>query len=217
VNLEAEKALVASHAATLVRDGMRVGLGTGTTVDHLLHALARHDAKAVYVASSPRTAAAARALGLDVEDFDQSGPLDLALDGADQITEEGWLVKGGGAALTREKIVASNAERFVVMGDSSKLVDVLHPPVPVELLSFGLALTLDHLSPCVLRDVARSPDGGVIADYFGDVNDPRTLAATLSATPGLIEHGLFAPDMVSEIFLGAGESVRRIVVRGNNE
>ncbi len=215
MNLEAEKALVASRAALLVHDGMRVGLGTGTTVEHLLHALAAHDAKARYVASSPRTQESARALGLDVEGFDGGEPLDLALDGADQITEDGWLIKGGGAALTREKIVAASAERFVVLGDSSKLVAALHAPVPVELLSFGLDLTLARLAPCKVRDVAPSPDGGVIADYFGEVDDPRTLSASLSATPGLVEHGIFAPELVSEILIGVGDSVRRIEVRGN--
>lgn len=217
MNLEAEKALVASRAALLVHDGMRVGLGTGTTVEYLLRALARHDAKARYVASSPRTQESARALGLDVESFDESDPLDLALDGADQITEGGWLIKGGGAALTREKIVAASTERFVVLGDSSKLVTSLRPPVPVELLSFGISSTLARLAPCVRRDAATSPDGGIIADYFGEVGDPRTLAASLSDTPGVIEHGLFAPEMVSEIFIGVGESVRHIVVRGNYE
>lgn len=214
MNLDAEKELVAEHAAQLVHDGMRVGLGTGTTVGHLLRALARRGAAARYVASSPRTHEAARALGLDVEEFDGKGPLDLALDGADQITEDGWLIKGGGAALTREKIVAASAERFVVLGDSSKLVSTLHAPVPVELLSFGLDLTLGRIAPCKVRDVAPSPDGGVIADYFGEVDDPRTLAAWLSATPGLVEHGIFAPAMVSEIVIGAGDSVRRIEVRG---
>ena len=86
-------------------------------------------------------------------------------------------MKGGGGAHTREKIVAGAADRFVVIGDSTKPVARLHPPVPVELLEFGLAATLRHLEPVALRDVPRSPDGGVIADFSGPVDDPEALAA----------------------------------------
>ena len=112
---------------------MRVGLGTGTTVAYLLEAVARRKPRAVFVASSPRTEVAAQSLGLRVQSFDDVDRLDLAIDGADQIAPDGWLIKGGGGAHTREKIVAASAERFVVIADATKLVSALHAPVPLEL------------------------------------------------------------------------------------
>lgn len=207
---EREKQLVAEAAADLVRDGMRVGLGTGSTVGYLLVALASRGARVTYIATSPRTEQAARAFGLVVEPFDTLDRLDLSIDGADQISEQGWLVKGGGGAHTREKIVAASSERFVVIADSTKLVDELRPPVPVELLSFGISATLRHLSSARIRDSlgdARSPDGGVVADYFGSFADPRELSDRLSTTPGVIEHGLFAPELVHDVYIGAKQTV----------
>jgi ribose 5-phosphate isomerase A len=121
-------------------------------------------------------------------------------------------VKGGGAAHTREKIVAAAAERFVVIASSDKLVDVLSPPVPVELLSFGAASALRAIAPAALRDVAPSPDGNLIADYLGPVDDPAALAAWLSATPGVIEHGLFPPALVTQILVGRGAGVERLAL-----
>jgi ribose 5-phosphate isomerase A len=217
VSQDSEKQLVGARAALLVESGMRVGLGTGTTVDRLLVALSKRRVKAVYVASSLRTEQAALALGLEVESFDANAQLDLAIDGADQITEEGWLVKGAGGALTREKIVATSAARFVVIGDSTKIVDALRAPVPVELLVFGLSSTLARLVTCVVRDAPPSPDGGIIGDYFGEMYEPEVLASKLAQTPGVVEHGLFAPELVSEVFVGVDENVRHIVVRGKHE
>ncbi|MGA2970047.1 MAG: ribose 5-phosphate isomerase A, partial [Acidimicrobiales bacterium] len=135
MNVEEEKQLAAHAAADMVETGMRVGLGTGSTVAYLLVELARRNLKAVHVATSPRTAEAARALGILVEPFNVLDRLDLCIDGADQIATSGWLIKGGGGAQTREKIVAASAERFIVIADSTKLVDQLHPPVPLELLA----------------------------------------------------------------------------------
>ena len=111
-------------------------------------------------------------------------------------------MKGGGGAHTREKIVACAAERFVVIVSSDKLVDALRPPVPLELLRFGAAATMRALGETTLRDVTPSPDGGLIADYLGDVGDPAELASRLAATPGVVEHGLFSPDLVSDVILG---------------
>jgi ribose 5-phosphate isomerase A len=203
-----EKRAAASAAAELVESGMRVGLGTGSTVALLLPELARRAVAATYVATSPRTEEAARALGIDVKSFDDVDALDLAIDGADQVDADGWLIKGGGAAQTREKIVAAAAQRFVVICDSSKLVDQLHAPVPLELQAFGLAATLRHLGPVTLRDVPLSPDGGIIADYHGDVGDPEELALWLSSVPGLVAHGLFGPEMVSQVLVGINGTVR---------
>jgi ribose 5-phosphate isomerase A len=212
MTVEAEKRAAAENAAALVEDGMAVGLGTGTTVAFLLPALARRELAITCVATSPRTEAAARDLGLRVEPFTTLDHLDIAIDGADQIDPDGWLVKGGGAAHTREKIVAAAADRFVVIADSSKVVDTLHAPVPLELLEFGLAGTLRRLGTVAVRDAPRSPDGGVIADYMGALDDPAGLAARLSSAPGVVEHGLFPPEMVAVVVVARGSTVERRVL-----
>jgi ribose 5-phosphate isomerase A len=187
---------------------MLVGLGTGSTVELMLPVLAARGLSLRCVATSPRTEAAARALGLSVEPFESLDRLDLAIDGADQVDPDRWLVKGGGGAHTREKVVAAAADRFVVIVSSDKLVDELAPPVPLELLAFGLAATLRAVAPARVRGVEPTPDGGVIADYVGAVGEPRELAARLSAVPGLVEHGLFPPELVSEVVVGRdGEAV----------
>ena len=186
---------------------MLVGLGTGSTVAFLLPALAGRGLSIRCVATSPRTEEAARELGLDVEPFERFDRLDIAIDGADHVAPDGWLVKGGGAAHTREKIVAAAADRFVVIASSDKLVESVRPPVPLELLPFGLAATLRKLGRVDLRDVPPSPDGGVIADYRGPVGDPAELAARLSATPGVVDHGLFPPALVDRVLVGRGVNV----------
>jgi ribose 5-phosphate isomerase A len=210
VGIVEEKRAAAAAAADLVEEGMAVGLGTGTTVAELLPLVAGRGLDIRCVATSPATAAAATALGLVVEPFGPDGGpvrLDLAIDGADQIDPDGWLVKGGGGAHTRERIVAVAAERFVVIADSSKPVAALHPPVPVELLAFGLASTLHRLGPVRLRDAPVTPDGGVLGDYLGPVTDPEALAARLDGTPGLVAHGLFAPSLVATVIVGGAASV----------
>jgi ribose 5-phosphate isomerase A len=209
VSIEREKQAAAEAAADLVDHHMTVGLGTGSTVAFLLPALARRSLDIVCAATSPRTEHAARELGLRMEDLDSIDRFDITIDGADQITPDGWLVKGGGGAHTREKILAAAADRFVVIADSSKPVEALHGPVPLELLAFGLRATLRLVAPASLRDVPLSPDGGVIADYLGPVGDPAVLAARLAATPGVIEHGLFPPQLVTTVLVGRGGSVDR--------
>ena len=206
-DVDLEKRAAAEAAALLVEDGMAVGLGTGSTVAHLLPALAARRLAIRCVSTSPRTEAAARELGIPVEPFDELDRLDLAIDGADQVSPDGWLIKGGGAAHTREKIVAAAADRFVVVVDSTKVVEALRPPVPLELLPFGLAATLRTLAPVELRDVPRSPDGGVIADFHGPVEDPAALAARLCSTPGVVEHGLFPSALVERVLVGRGSEV----------
>jgi ribose 5-phosphate isomerase A len=206
---EREKRAAARAAATLVEDGMAVGLGTGSTVAHFLPSLAARGLDLVCVATSAATEDAARALGLRVERFEALTRLDLAVDGADQIAPSGWLVKGGGGAHTREKIVAAAADRFVVIASSDKLVDALAPPVPLELLAFGVRATLAALGPARLRDGPPSPDGGLIADYVGPVDDPAALADRLAGIPGLVEHGLFPPVLVDELLVGRCDEVER--------
>ncbi len=208
-----EKRAAAEAAAELVEDGMSVGLGTGSTVAFLLPALARRGLRLRCVATSPGTAAQARELGLPVEGFEGTGALDrldLAIDGADQIASNGWLIKGGGAAHVREKLVEVAADRFVVITSSDKLVDRLQPPVPLELLAFGLAATLRRLDEVVLRDVPASPDGNVIADFTGAFTDPAVLAAMFEGDPGVVGHGLFAPSLVDDVLVGTTEGVVRV-------
>jgi ribose 5-phosphate isomerase A len=212
VDLEAEKAVAARAAAALVEDGMKVGLGTGSTVAHLLAALADRGLSVRCVSTSPRTEDVARSLGLDVATLEDLGRLDIAIDGTDEVDDSGWLIKGGGGAHTREKIVAAAADRFVVMADSTKPVPAFTWPVPLELLEFGLRSTVRLLGEVELRDLPRSPDGGVLAFWHGDVSDPAAAAAFLSSVPGLVDHGLFPPSMVSDVLIARGEKVehRRI-------
>jgi ribose 5-phosphate isomerase A len=207
---ELEKRAAAEAAAELVEDGMAVGLGTGSTVAHLLSALAARRLDIRCVATSPATERAARELGLQVDPFDGLAGLDIAVDGADQVAPDGWLVKGGGGAHLREKIVAAAAQRFVVIVDSGKPVEELSPPVPLELLSFGLRATLRALGAAELRDAPASPDGGFLADYLGPVGDPGALAVRLAATPGVVEHGLFGPELVSDVLVGRGDRVQAL-------
>jgi ribose 5-phosphate isomerase A len=207
VGIEGEKRIAAEAAAELVEAGMAVGLGTGSTVAHFLPALAARQLPIRCVATSLATEQAARELGLPVEPFETLERLDLAVDGADQVAPDGWLVKGGGGAHTREKIVAAAADRFVVIVSADKLVERLGPPVPLELSAFGLQATLRELSTATLRDVSPTPDGGRIADYAGEIGDPGELAFRLETVPGVMSHGLFAPSLVSLVIVGRGEQV----------
>jgi ribose 5-phosphate isomerase A len=215
--VERQKRAAAHAAAELVLAGSRVGLGTGSTVAHLLPALAARGLQGLRcVATSPATARAAQALGLTVVELDELGALDIAIDGADQIDPRGWLIKGGGAAHTREKIVATAARRFVVIASAEKAVPALHPPVPVEILRFAAHTTLAAIAPAQLRDAPASPDGNLLADHHGAFEEPAALAARLSATPGVVEHGLFAPALVSDILIAhAGGEVEHRRTKGS--
>jgi len=212
-DVEREKRLAAEAAADLAEDGMSVGLGTGSTAGHFLAALARRNLDLRCVATSPGTERAARELGLRVEPFESASALarlDLAVDGVDQVAADGWIVKGNGGAHTREKIVGAAADRFVVIASSDKVVERLAPPLPLELLAFGVAATLDRLAHALLRDVPPTPDGGLLADWLGPLDEPASLAARLDSTPGVVGHGLFPPELVSEILVGRGDAVVRM-------
>jgi ribose 5-phosphate isomerase A len=121
-------------------------------------------------------------------------------------------VKGGGGAHTREKIVAAVADRFVVIASSNKAVEVLEPPIPLELLAFGLDATLAELGRTEVRDADRSPDGGVIADYHGTVEDPAALSSHFDAWPGVVSHGLFPPGMTADVLIARGDEVEHRVL-----
>src|SRR4051794_13770504 len=206
-DVEARKRTAAEAAAELVEPGMRVGLGTGSTVAYLLPALARRALPRVrYVATSIRTAERAQALGLPVEAFEGASALerlDLAIDGADQVDDRRWAVKGGGGAHTREKIVAAAAERFVVIVTAEKLVPAVPAPPPPEVPAVGPGAALRALGEARLReDVPAPPDNGVLADFWGACDDPAALSARLAATPGVVDHGLFPPALISSVIVG---------------
>jgi ribose 5-phosphate isomerase A len=198
------KRVAAERAVELVRDGMVVGLGTGTTASNFVVALGRRVADGLTVrglASSERTAELARASGITlVEEIDR--PLDLAVDGADEIDPERNLLKGRGGALFREKMIALNSERFVVVADSSKLVDQLGEGVlPVEVSPFLWRQTAARLAGLgatwTLRENGGRPyvtdNGNLIVDlrFESRIPDAEGLAIELKRIPGVLEHGLF--------------------------
>jgi ribose 5-phosphate isomerase A len=212
-DLESEKRIAAEAAAMLVEDGMAVGLGTGSTAAYFITALAARSLDIRCVATSPASEEQATGLGLRVEEFGADGAptrLDLAVDGADQVAADGWVVKGNGGAHTREKVVAAAADRFVLVASSDKVVERITPPIPLELLAFGADATIARLGHARRRGSPPTPDGGVLVDWVGPVDDPAELARRLSGTPGVIDHGLFPPELVSDVLIGRADRVERL-------
>jgi ribose 5-phosphate isomerase A len=199
----------AERAVELVRQGMKLGLGSGTTA-HTFVDLVGKRVKAGLdvqcVATSEATAAQAKALGVPLKTLDEIPELDLTVDGADEIDPKLRLIKGGGGALLREKIVAAASKRMVVIADSTKLVARLGAfPLPIEAVPFGLAATRRHIErafaelgltgPMRLRG-GSSPfvtDGGhyILDCSLGPIAEPEALSQILSPIPGVVEHGLF--------------------------
>ena len=208
---EAAKRLAAARAVDLVRPGMRLGLGTGSTAAHFVALLGERVADGLQIVGVPtsvRTREQAAALNIPLSTLDETPELDLTVDGADEFDPQMRLIKGGGAALLREKIVAAASARMVVVTDRSKQVKTLGRfPLPVEVDSFGLASTRLHViaagkaTGCSgevrLRHDANGhvlvTDGGhaILDCAFGSMPDPDALAQRLNAIPGVVEHGLF--------------------------
>lgn len=196
-------------AAALVEAGMRVGLGTGSTVQWAIVALGERAAELdlTCVATSARTHTLAESRGLRVVAPDDVDELDITIDGADEVDAAANLTKGGGGAHTREKIVAAMARRFVVVVDHTKVVAQLGPfGIPLEVLDFAPqtvarsvralgAERVEHL------DTRTDNDNLLLRAHFGTIADPVALAAALAAVPGLVEHGIFPGSMVSDIFV----------------
>jgi ribose 5-phosphate isomerase A len=193
-----------------VADGMRLGIGTGSTAEEFVRLLAKKVAtglKVVGVPTSERTAALCREFGVPLSTLDETPELDLTIDGADEVDAELSLIKGGGGALLREKIVAAASARMIVIADESKLVDTLGRfPLPIEVNRFGLRATEFAIAraaekaglsgPLTLRMTNGTPfvtDGGhfILDASFGRIPDPRALSNGLHAVPGVVEHGLF--------------------------
>lgn len=198
------KALVAEQAVSLVQDGMAVGLGTGTTSTLFIRALAvrvREGLKIRCVASSEASETLGRHLGMHVTTLDELPRLDVYIDGADEVGPGLALIKGGGGALLREKIVASAADRFIVVVDASKIVQQLgHFPLPVEVVKMALPLVKPRLAALGLNPVQRSrgddpyltDEGNYILDCAcGVIADPVQTAVDIRRIIGVVEHGLF--------------------------
>ena len=219
-DLEALKAAAATRALQLVQPGMVIGLGTGSTVRYFIEGLARlleSGMTAKGVPTSVATAELAKSLALPIVD-DLTAPIDLAVDGADEIDPDLRLIKGRGGALTREKLVASAARRFVVIADGSKLVGQLGRGVlPVEVIPFLWRRTAEQLEALgasyALRGDPGQPfitdNGNLILDltFAAGIEDPEVLDAQLNQTVGVVEHGLFI-DLADTCIVADASGVR---------
>ena len=214
---EALKKLCAEAALAFVEDDMTVGVGTGSTVNHFIAALAARKARiAGTVSSSEASAKRLREAGIAVMDLNAAGGCDVYVDGADEVTEHLAMIKGGGGALTREKIVAQASRKFVCIADASKLVAVLGPfPLPVEVIPMARSLVAREIVRLggrpVLREGALTDNGNVILDVHGlSITDPAGLESELNQLPGVVTNGLFARRPADVLLLGTPEGVRRI-------
>jgi ribose 5-phosphate isomerase A len=208
---------------------MRLGLGTGSTAAHfvdLLGARVREGLEVVCVPTSERTRAQAESLGIPLSTLDETPQLDLTVDGADEFDAALRLIKGGGGALLREKIVAAASTRMFVIADATKEAHTLGAfPLPVEIDRFGARSTMLHIEraarglglvgPLTVREAAPGgrfiTDGGhyIVDCAFGAIDDPEALSARLSAIPGVVDHGLFI-GLATAIFIAGAEGVRII-------
>jgi ribose 5-phosphate isomerase A len=223
------KRAAAARALDFVSDGMKIGLGSGTTAEiflELLGARVRGGLNVVGVPTSERVAQKARALGIVLANLNDVAPLDLDIDGADEVDRNLDLIKGGGGALTREKIVAVSSKRMLVVVDGRKVVPLLGAfPLPVEVLEFGHATTAARLAakvaeigypgvPVSLRRAAdavyRTDNGNVIYDCaFGSIADPAALSHTLSCLTGIVDHGLYV-DVASTVVVARAGGIEVI-------
>lgn len=220
----------AREALTHVEDGMRLGIGTGSTAEEFVRLLAvrvGEGLSVVGVPTSERTAALCRDLGVALTTLDETPQLDLTIDGADEIDAELSLIKGAGGALLREKIVAAASARMLVIADASKLVETLggRYPLPIEVNPFGLRATeiaiaraageLGLDGPLTLRMTNGAPfvtDGGhfIVDASFGRIPDARALSCALHAIPGVVEHGLFLGLADAAVVADAAGGVRTV-------
>lgn len=233
--IDKAKFVAARRAADLVEDGMRVGLGTGSTAAWLVRCLgemAREDGlKITCVPTSTRTAALAREVGLAVASLDEARWLDLTIDGADEFDGDLNLIKGGGGALLQEKIVATASDQMVVIADVGKEVETLGAfPLPVEMVPFGWQTTqalieetlisLDVLGrSTTLRMNGQTPfmtdEGNYILDlHLNRIGNPRQMALVINQMPGVVENGLFI-DICDTVVIGFGDG--RVEMRDINE
>ena len=205
------------HAASYVTDGMRVGLGTGSTVHFSILELGDRQLDIVCTATSKQTDELAQSLGLRVVSPDEIGALDIAIDGADEVDPAFNLTKGGGGAHTREKLVAQMSPRFIVVVDESKLVPHLGPfGTPLEVLDFAPGVVASRVQALGAHDLTtrdhRSDNGNLLVDaHFGTIDDPDALGQALRAIPGIVEHGLFPAAMVERVVVAGTDGIRELV------
>jgi ribose 5-phosphate isomerase A len=220
---EQEKEAAARASLRFVRDGDIVGLGTGSTAAYAIQLLGERvkaGLKIRGIATSVRSQELAASLGIPLTTFDEYQQLDVAIDGADEIDSQLCLIKGGGGALLREKVVASAARQFVVIADSSKQVPVLGKfPLPVEVIPFAEALVAKNIAALgAAVSLRKSPDGKpyttdeghhILDCNFGKIPDPPAVARLLSDMPGVVEHGLFV-GMATVALIGKGKEVAEL-------
>lgn len=219
------KRAAAAKAMEYIQDGMKLGLGSGTTAEIFIKSLAtrvRAGQKLLCVPTSERTAAHARKLGLTLSTLDDLSPLDITIDGADEADRNLDLIKGGGGMLLREKIVAAASRHMIVIADKSKLVPRLGKfALPVEVMEFGHKSVVAHLAehfaalgyknvPIKLREKDGAPfvtdNNNLIYDCaFGAIQNAAKLAAAIEAVPGAVEHGLFVGIATRLLIAGPGE------------
>lgn len=231
VDMDALKRQAAARALEEVRDGMKLGLGTGSTAKHFIELLGekvRSGMKVIGVPTSEATRADAIRCGVPLTTLDEIDHLDLTIDGADEIDPALNLIKGGGGALLREKIVAAASDRMIVIADDSKWVDVLGRfPLPVEVIPFGLAATQAAMARAFSQAGVSGQmlirngkdghvfvtDGGhwIVDAHLGRIGDPPRLAGLLSVIPGVVEHGLFIG--LGSVAVLAGAQGIRVVER----
>ena len=211
------KALVGRAALDHVVDGAWVGVGTGSTVDHFIDALAPMKGRIRgAVSSSERSTARLRALGIEVAEAAAVERLPVYIDGADEIDHSGCLIKGGGAALTREKIVADLADRFVCIADASKLVDTLGRfPLPVEVIAMAAPQLIRRFAAlggqATLRAGVLTDNGHPLLDVRGlTITDPAGMEAEVNQWPGVVSVGIFARHRASVCLLGTPDGVRTL-------
>lgn len=212
------KTLVGQAALQYVTPGTVVGVGTGSTVDKFIDALAASGLRiAGAVSSSVRSTERMKALGIPVLDASEVESLQVYIDGADEIDHQGHMVKGGGAALTREKIVADLAERFICIADESKLVPVLGQfPLPVEVIPMAAAQIARRFAAlgaqATLRAGVTTDNGCHILDVRGlQITAPAAFEADVNQWPGVVTVGVFARNKASVCLLGTGEGVKTLV------
>jgi len=216
---EEQKQAAAEAAVEFIELGDVVGVGTGSTTNYFIDALAKVKGKLEgAVASSEASAARLTAIGIPVLDLNRTGDLSLYVDGADEATRNLHLIKGGGGALTREKIVASASRRFVCIVDESKLSDVLGSfPLPVEVIPMAQSLVSRKLIGMgglpELRPDLTTDNGNVILDVRNlDLTDPMTVETALNAIAGVVDNGIFAQQRANVLLVGRGSGVDQITV-----
>ena len=215
--IDDDKKAAAVAAVQEVQGGMLVGLGTGSTAAFAIRALGERVADGLAiraVVTSDASGKLARDVGIDVLDFAAVARVDLTIDGADEIDSRCFAIKGAGGAMLREKIVAASSARMVVIADGSKRVDRIGAArLPVEVLPFAIGYVTRVLTDMgaapIIRDNYRTDQGNLVIDcHFASLEDPRATAATLSAIPGILGHGLFLDEVSAAYFATNGVVTR---------